>query len=179
MAITLFASLVQDYLSAHGWLDDADRGRFVALIGDAELDEGNIYEAIIEGANHDVHNLWSTSTTIVRASMRPAPTACSSGSTRFSEAAAGASSSFATASGFRPRSTATRGLKNWFEKLSNAELSALHYQGGAAWRKRIETELRNKAAAFLKAYDDDALAALFTDLGGHCMERPDPGVRRG
>src|SRR5919205_974538 len=58
VAITLFASLVQDYLSAHGWLDEAERGRFVALIGDAELDEGNIYEAIIEGAKHDVRNLW-------------------------------------------------------------------------------------------------------------------------
>jgi pyruvate dehydrogenase E1 component len=58
VAITLFASLVQDYLTAHGWMDEADRGRFVALIGDAELDEGNIYEAIIEGAKHDVRNLW-------------------------------------------------------------------------------------------------------------------------
>src|SRR3954451_22518481 len=58
VAITLFASLVQDYLTAHGKMDDADRGRFVALIGDAELDEGNIYEAIIEGAKHDVRNLW-------------------------------------------------------------------------------------------------------------------------
>ena len=28
------------------------------MIGDAELDEGNIYEAIIEGAKHDVRNLW-------------------------------------------------------------------------------------------------------------------------
>src|SRR3569832_1635767 len=47
VALTLFASLVQDYLSAHGSHDDKDRGRFVALIGDAELDEGNIYAAII------------------------------------------------------------------------------------------------------------------------------------
>ena len=58
VAITLFASLVQDYLTAHGWLAEQDRGRFIALIGDAELDEGNIYEAIIEGAKHDVRNLW-------------------------------------------------------------------------------------------------------------------------
>ena len=49
---------MQDYLTAHGWIDEQDRGRFVALIGDAELDEGNIYEAIIEGAKHDVRNLW-------------------------------------------------------------------------------------------------------------------------
>ena len=48
VAITAFASLVQDYLTAHGKMAEADRGRFVALIGDAELDEGNIYECLIE-----------------------------------------------------------------------------------------------------------------------------------
>ncbi|HVE02220.1 MAG TPA: transketolase, partial [Sphingomicrobium sp.] len=61
-------------------------------------------------------------------------------------------------------------LKSWFETLSNAELSALHYQGGAAWRKRIEADLGKKAGSFLKEHDDAALASLFTDLGGHCME---------
>src|ERR687890_271041 len=49
VAITLFSSFIQDYLTGRGWMDEADRGRFVALVGDAELDEGNIYEAIIEG----------------------------------------------------------------------------------------------------------------------------------
>ena len=39
VAITAFASLIQDYLTAHGMMDEADRGRFVALVGDAELDE--------------------------------------------------------------------------------------------------------------------------------------------
>src|SRR4051794_605646 len=58
VAITLFASLVQDYLTAHGRVAKEDRGRFIALVGDAELDEGNIYEALIEGAKHDVRNLW-------------------------------------------------------------------------------------------------------------------------
>src|SRR5438045_6857988 len=58
VAITLFASLVQDYLTAQGLMETADRGRFVALVGDAELDEGNIYEALIEGAQHDIRNLW-------------------------------------------------------------------------------------------------------------------------
>jgi len=58
VAITAFASLVQDYLTAHGMIADADRGRFVALIGDAELDEGNIYECLIEGYKHDIRNCW-------------------------------------------------------------------------------------------------------------------------
>src|SRR6187397_3052792 len=58
VAITLFESLVQDYLTAHARMDEADRGRFVALLGDAELDEGNIYEALIEAYKHDVRNVW-------------------------------------------------------------------------------------------------------------------------
>src|SRR5205085_7631206 len=39
-----------------------------------------------------------------------------------------------------------------------------------AWRARIEAELGKRAAAFLKQHDDEALASLFTDLGGHCMD---------
>ena len=30
----------------------------VALVGDAEMDEGNIYEALIEGWKHGVRNTW-------------------------------------------------------------------------------------------------------------------------
>lgn len=52
VAQTLFSSLVQDYASAHGWMKDRSEGRMVSLIGDAEMDEGNIYEALIEGWKH-------------------------------------------------------------------------------------------------------------------------------
>ncbi|NUQ17010.1 MAG: transketolase [Sphingomonas sp.] len=170
VAVTLFASLVQDYLTAHGWLDDADRGRFVALIGDAELDEGNIYEAIIEGAKHDVMNLWwivdynrqSLDATSADRMFERFDEIFRSCGWRVVELRYGKKLQRAL--------DANKELKDWFEKLSNAELSALHYQGGAAWRTRIEGDVGNKAAALLKENDDAALAALFTDLGGHCME---------
>ena len=59
VAITAFASLVQDYLHAKADLRPEDpMGRMVALIGDAELDEGNIYEALQEGWKHDLRNVW-------------------------------------------------------------------------------------------------------------------------
>jgi pyruvate dehydrogenase E1 component len=170
VAITLFASLVQDYLTAHGRMDEKDRGRFVALIGDAELDEGNIYEAIIEGAKHDVRNLWwivdynrqsLDATSADRMFERFDEIFRSCGwrvvELRYGKKLAGALEKHAA-------------LRTWFEQLSNAELSALHYQGGASWRKRIEAELGKKATTFLKDYDDAALASLFADLGGHCME---------
>ena len=170
VAITLFASLVQDYLTAHGSMDEAERGRFVALIGDAELDEGNIYEAIIEGAKHDVRNLWwivdynrqsLDATSADRMFERFDEIFQSCGwrvvELRYGKTLQGVLAEHPT-------------LKGWFEALSNAELSALHYQGGAAWRKRLDGEFGKDAAEFLAQYDDDALAALFTDLGGHCME---------
>jgi pyruvate dehydrogenase E1 component len=170
VAITLFASLVQDYLSAHGRLDDQDRGRFVALIGDAELDEGNIYEAIIEGAKHDVRNLWWI-VDYNRQSLDA--TSADRMFERFDEIFRSCGWRVVELP-FGKRLAAAldkhEALRTWFEQLPNAELSALHYQGGAAWRERIDAELGKTAAAFLKQHDDAALAALFTDLGGHCME---------
>ena len=170
VAITLFASLVQDYLTAHGWMDEAERGRFVALIGDAELDEGNIYEAIIEGAKHDVRGLWWI-VDYNRQSLDA--TSADRMFERFDEIFRSCGWRVVELRYGRKLKRALEdnaALKGWFEHLSNAELSALHYQGGAAWRARIESGLGKKAAPFLKAHDDASLAALFTDLGGHCME---------
>jgi pyruvate dehydrogenase E1 component len=45
----------------------------------------------------------------------------------------------------------------------------MSFQGGAAWRARIEADLGKKAARLPQAHDDDALGTLMTDLGGHCM----------
>jgi pyruvate dehydrogenase E1 component len=169
VAVTAFASLVQDYLTEHGWMDAADRGRFVALIGDAELDEGNIYEALIEGAKHDIRNCWWI-VDYNRQSLDA--TSADRMFERFDE--------IFRACGWRvvelrygkrlqAALDAEPKLKAWFEGLSNAELSALHYQGGTALRVRIERDL-GKGAKILKGRGDEALSSLFTDLGGHCME---------
>ncbi|MBU2533944.1 MAG: transketolase, partial [Alphaproteobacteria bacterium] len=42
VAETAFASIVQDYLEAKPWAAKRPLGRMVALVGDAELDEGNV-----------------------------------------------------------------------------------------------------------------------------------------
>ena len=57
VAITAFASLIQGYVRAKGW-GDVPEGRMVALVGDAELDEGNVYECLQEGWKHDLRNCW-------------------------------------------------------------------------------------------------------------------------
>ena len=58
VAQTLFSSLAQDYVASRGWMKNRPEGRMVALIGDAEMDEGNIYEALIEGWKHGLRNCW-------------------------------------------------------------------------------------------------------------------------
>ena len=58
VGVTLFASLIQDYVQRHKLAPNTKPGRMVAVMGDAELDEGNIYEALLEGWKHDVRNLW-------------------------------------------------------------------------------------------------------------------------
>lgn len=170
VAITAFSSLIQDYLTAHGMMDEAERGRFVALVGDAELDEGNIYEALIEGAKHDVRNLWWI-LDYNRQSLDA--TSADRMFERFDEIFRSCGWRVVELRyGKRLKATldAHPKLKAWFDDLRNAELSALHYQGGAALRKRIEADLGKSGTAFLKANDDAALASLFSDLGGHCME---------
>ena len=59
VALTMFASLVQDYVRLKRLApDDVPASRLVALAGDAEIDEGNVFEALLEGWKHDFRNLW-------------------------------------------------------------------------------------------------------------------------
>src|SRR5215216_6006903 len=39
-------------------MKDRPEGRMIALVGDAEMDEGNIFEALLEGWKHALRNTW-------------------------------------------------------------------------------------------------------------------------
>lgn len=58
VAMTSFASLVQDYIRLKNFGPDREPGRMIAVAGDAEFDEGNLFEALVEGWKHDVRNVW-------------------------------------------------------------------------------------------------------------------------
>ena len=59
VATTLFGAMIRDYVKLHHQRQSKDtEGLIVALLGDAELDEGNVFEALLEGWKHDVRNLW-------------------------------------------------------------------------------------------------------------------------
>jgi pyruvate dehydrogenase E1 component len=170
VAVTAFASLVQDYLIAHGQMEPSQAGRMVALMGDAELDEGNIYECLIEAYKHDIRNCWwivdynrqSLDATTAERMFR-----------RFDEIFASCGWRVVTLKYGRAMEAAFaepggEALKRWIDDCPNADYAALTYLGGGAWRERLLAEAP-EAKPLIDGRDDEALAALMTNLAGHDM----------
>ena len=174
VAVTAFTSLVQDYLIAHGQVREADAGRMIALMGDAELDEGNIYECLIEGYKHELRNCWwvvdynrqSLDSTTSDRMFRRFDDIFQTCGWRVLTLKYG---KLQQAAFKRPGG---KTLEEWIDNCPNAEFAALTYQGGAAWRARLTADIGAKphVQALLDSFDDEALAALMTNLGGHCVE---------
>ncbi len=174
VAITAFASLVQDYLVAHGGLQESDTGRMIALMGDAELDEGNIYECLIEAYKHDIRNCWWI-VDYNRQSLDATTADRMFG--RFDDIFRTCKWRVLTLKhGRQQRETFAKpggkAIADWIDNCPNAEYAALTYQGGAAWRERLQKDLagQKKSLDLIAKFDDDALASLMTNLGGHCIE---------
>lgn len=173
VAITSFAALVQDYIAAKGWYD-RPLGRMVALVGDAELDEGNVYEALQEGWKHDLRNTWwvidynrQSLDGVVREGLWQRVEAIFSAfGWRVVRLKYGALQRAAFA---EPGGDALRG---WIDACPNDLYAALTFKGGAAWRDRLQTDIGDQgdASALLARRDDAELAALMENLGGQCVE---------
>jgi pyruvate dehydrogenase E1 component len=63
-------------------------------------------------------------------------------------------------------------LRRWIDEAPNDLYSALTFQGGKAWRGYLHSALgRNSPAGrLIDDYDDDALAHLMGNLGGHDLD---------
>jgi pyruvate dehydrogenase E1 component len=174
VAITAFTSLVQDYLIAHAQLPQQDSGRMIALMGDAELDEGNIYECLIEGYKHDIRNCWwvvdynrqSLDATTADRMFRRFDDIFETCGWRVINLKYGKRQ---LAAFKRPGGKI---LQDWIDNCPNAEFAVLTYQGGDAWRERLLADIGSKPGVkkLIDSYDDTALASLMTNLGGHCVE---------
>ncbi len=171
VAQTLFASLVQDYLRAHGRTGGLPEGRMVALVGDAEMDEGNIFEALLEGWKHGLRNTWW----IVDYNRQSLDAVIREGLWERLE------DIFRTfgwevvilkygelmQEAFRePGGDA---LRAWIDACPNQLYSALTYRGGAAWRQRLLDDLGDQGpvSRLIGSRSDEELARLMGNLGGH------------
>lgn len=174
VAITSFASIIQDYIKAKSWGADIPLGRMVALVGDAELDEGNVYECLQEGWKNDLRNCWwiidynrQSLDGIVREGLfaRVEKIFDAFGWDvvrikygRLQRAA------FQEPGGER--------LREWIDNCPNQLYSALTFMGGAVWRERLMDELGDQGdvTALINARSDEELADLMENLGGNCVD---------
>ncbi len=174
VAVTAFASIVQDYLQAKPWAAQRPLGRMIALVGDAELDEGNIYEALQEGWKHNLRNTWW----IIDYNRQSLDGVVREGLSERIEAIFTAfgwdvvrikygvlqQAAFAEEGG--------QALRDWIDACPNQMYSALAYQGGAAWRARLLADIGEHSGIpeLLARRSDEELGALMNNLGGHCVE---------
>ncbi len=171
VAQTLFGSLAQDYVRAHGWGLERPEGRMIALLGDAELDEGNIFEALLEGWKQGLRNCWW----IVDYNRQSLDAVVREGLWERYEnlfrnfgwdVVVLKYGSLQQAAFAEPGGDA---LRRWIDSCPNQLYSALVFQGGAAWRKRLTDEIgdHGPVTRLIEARSDDELAQLMSNLGGH------------
>jgi pyruvate dehydrogenase E1 component len=175
VAMTTFSALMADYVRLHNLgRPDLPRGRHIAIAGDAELDEGNIYEALLEGWKHDVRDVWwvvdynrqSLDSVVpdrlfgrIEGLFQDMGWNCVT--IKYGRALEAA---FARDGG--------EDLRRWIDDCPNSLYSALTFQGGAAWRQVLLADLgRSRArATIIDPLSDLELGALMTNLGGHDIE---------
>jgi pyruvate dehydrogenase E1 component len=173
VAITSFASIVQDYIKAKEWGGDLPLGRMVALVGDAELDEGNIYETLQEGWKNDLRNTWW----IIDYNRQSLDGIVHEGLFRRVEKifeAFGWDVVRVKYGHLQRAAFSEKGgdkLKQWIDNCPNQLYAALTFMGGAVWRKHLMDDLGDQGdvTALIESRSDRELAELMENLGGNCV----------
>lgn len=143
----------------------------IALVGDAELDEGNIFESMLDGWKQGLKNCWwvidynrQSLDAVVREGLwaRYEMLFKAFGwDVVIVKYGALQQAAFQEPGGAR--------LKEWIDNCPNQLYSALVFSGGAAWRKRLLDEIgdQGEVTALIEKRSDDELAKLMNNLGGH------------
>ena len=173
-AMTIFSSIVQDYLCSNDFLKNNNKSKMISVFGDAELDEGNIYEALLEGAKHDVRNCWwiidynrqsldgiihgklfeklinlfklmDWDVHILKYGKKLQRLKTKNGGNKILE---------------------------WIDDCPNDLFSALTFQGGKAWRSTLKEDFKsdNNVLNIIDPLNDIELHQLMTNLAGHDIE---------
>lgn len=166
-AAPLFAGVTRRYIDAHfGKRPDT---RFIALLGDAELDEGNIWEAVADPATDGLGNvMWIVD--FNRQSLDRVIPGIRIVQWRAQFEAAGwhvmeikYGSRLKTAFG----QSGSEAFKKWFDDIPNEQYQSLFAQKPEDVRERFLDGAPSGVKEFLDEYSNDDLFNLLTDLGGH------------
>jgi pyruvate dehydrogenase E1 component len=166
-AAPLFAAVARRYVDAH--FGPRPRSRFISLIGDAELDEGNIWEAVADSATDGLGNvMWivdlnrqSLDRVVPGVRIAQWEQQFTAAGWHVVEAKYGAALQQAFA---RPGGAP---LRDWIDALPNEHYQSLFGLAPADVRERFLDGAPEDVRGFCASLADDELAALVTDLAGH------------
>ena len=163
----LFSALARRYVEAH--FGELPASRFIALVGDAELDEGNVWEAVADPATQELGNFTMVIDLNRQSLDRVIPDIAAVRLKRF----------FADAEWHVVEAKYGRRLTAAFSAPGGDALEAhIDAMTNEAYQEFFSVPARDVRAKLLKdadpavarlaeGYDDDQLKALVTDLGGH------------
>ena len=166
----LFAALTRRYTDAH--FGPQPRARFIATVGDAELDEGNVWEAIADPATAGLGNFLMIVDLNRQSLDRVIPDIAA---TRLQRFFADAGWHVAEAKyGHKLRDAfARRGgelLQRRLDAMSNEAYQQLFSLSGPDVRAAVVRDADPGLDDYLRNYSDQEVQTLVHDLGGHDLE---------
>jgi pyruvate dehydrogenase E1 component len=163
----LFAAMTRRYLDAH--FDASPAARFIALVGDAELDEGNVWEAIADASLQDLGNvMWvvdanrqSLDRVIPGQKIKKLMEFFEGSDWHVVEAKYGhlLQAAFAREGG--------DALRRHIDEMSNEHYQSLFALRGADLRPAFLVDADPSVQRFVDDIDDAELVPLVQNLGGH------------
>ncbi len=167
-AAPLFAAATRRYVDAH--FGPRPHSRFVALLGDAELDEGNIWEALADDATQGLGNvMW-----IVDFNRQSLDRVVPGIRINRWRAQFEASGWHVVECKYGPLLKAAfvecPELETWIDDMPNERYQSLFGLGPAELRERFLDGAPSAVTSYASSMSDASLTALATDLGGHDIE---------
>ena len=166
-AAPLFGAVTRRYVDAH--FGPRPRSRFISIIGDAELDEGNVWEAVADPATAGLGDvMWLVD--FNRQSLDRVIPGVRIAQWRGQFEAAGwhvvevKYGRRLQAAYDRPGGTL---LRDWIDLMPNEQYQSLFGLSGDALRKQFLDGAPEGVAELVADVPDGELAGLVTDLGGH------------
>ncbi len=169
-AAPLFAAATRRYVDSH--FGKRPNARFIALIGDAELDEGNVWEAVADPATDGLGKvMWVVD--FNRQSLDRVIPGIRISQWRAQFEGAGWHVSEIKYGSRLKKAFAEKGsdaFKQWFDDIPNEQYQSLFGQKPEELRARFLDGAPTGVGDFLKKYSDQELFEILTDLGGHNLE---------
>ena len=165
----LFAAMARRYIEAQFGPVTETPARFIALVGDAELDEGNVWEAIADPALQGLGNVMWVVDTNRQSLDRVIPDQKIKKLMEFFEGAGwhvveAKFGSLLTAAFERPGG---HHLRDRIDEMENEQYQSLFALQGGELRERFTDGASSGLRTFIADIDDDELRELVTNLGGH------------